>query len=72
MVGIRRLLETTCNNSMFADLHRMYILFKRVPSTLAIVSDCMKSLVRQVGEAYVADPENKKVGCSIEFDAHVA
>ncbi|SPQ95577.1 unnamed protein product (mitochondrion) [Plasmodiophora brassicae] len=50
-------------HSMIDDLHRMYILFKRVPSTLAIVSDCMKSLVRQVGEAYVADPENKKNPC---------
>ena len=42
------------------DLHRMYVLFSRVPATLNYVRDCMSSHVKETGSALVKDTERIK------------
>jgi len=45
---------------MLDDLKRMYRLFSRIPSSLTILKDEMRSFVRESGEKIVSDEENKK------------
>eukprot|EP00474_Spongospora_subterranea_P009663 CRZ10121.1 hypothetical protein [Spongospora subterranea] len=56
--------NTGCQNMFeqyqIADLRRMYSLFKRVPSALGFISDCMKVVVRNAGVQAVHDQDNKK------------
>ncbi|XP_059293986.1 cullin-3A-like [Lycium ferocissimum] len=47
-------------NDKYEDLGRMYNLFRRVPTGLALIRDVMTSHIREIGKQLVTDPERLK------------